>query len=518
VKRVTFLFLSLVFSWVAFGNESTYLDANSAYDYLNHIRKSSGMIPLRGNRTLEKSAKNHAQYLTQNVLDHNQQQDKKSFTGITPADRAIYSGYHSKGVTENFSSGQIDSIASIDGLMSAIYHRFGFLDFIQNEVGIGIIDHKDGIRFVYNLGNRQLNELCQKKRFQPSKSYYSSICSGKKKTPANLFERAEEQTALANPDFVIWPPHEAKEISPVFYDEIPDPLPDLLVSGYPVSIQFNPLKYKRVRLIQFKLFTKEDQERALPSRLVTSKNDPNHKFTKFQFSLFPLKRLDWNTTYVAKVIFLINGEKTAKIWNFSTKNFSEPIFHISARGELINLRPDHDGIIYIPPTRDFPFFRNLSWEALPHVETFVSREDKNTLRIHVTGKECDEVRFKLDGKRSFKIILAGKNNWNKQQKYNKSQLIECIPPQIKGIEGFLISGNNETKSVKNGHKYWIKSKNEGNRFKDLRTLFLKGTKVSVERVNKNLILVQINGALKSKVDFKYGNQESFTLVISEDQK
>ena len=519
MKFLVPFFLLFFLPHIVSASEVEYLNASSAYDYLNHIRKNLGMNPLRNNRILEKSAKNHARYLIQNPLSHYQNPNRASFTGKTPADRAIFEGYHSKLVTENFSSGQGDAIASIDGLMSAIYHRFGFLDFSQNEVGIGIADSDSGPRYVYNMGNDILNDLCKKEDFEPiSSSYYSTLCDQEKKIPADIFDQAEKQIPQLNPEVIVWPQNGANDISPVFYDEMPDPLPDLVVSGYPVSIQFNHSKFKYIKLIQFKLYQIGIKDTLVKTRLLTHKNDPNQKFTKFQFALFPFKRLDWNSRYKVKATFNLDGKKFVKTWEFSTRKFNQPIFHVSGEKELINLRPGNDAIIYIPPKKSLPFIRDLNWNSYPNVEAFVSWEDQNTLRIHVKGEECDEVLFKLDGNRSFKVVLAEKNNWNKGQIYNKTHAIECTPPEIKGLLGFFISGSGETMYVDNGTSYWIETKTEDNTFNDIVSTCLKGTKVSVKVIRKNIILVTINGAPGNIVDFNYRGNRSFTLVINENQK
>jgi len=205
---------------------------NNGLDYLNSLRSFAGMIPFQREMHLENAANNHASYLiNNNIFSHYESQNDTGFTGKTPSDRAQFSGYANAMVGENISSANENIAQSIDTLFSAIYHRFGFLNFDYDEVGIGFAQsdaYGYGNVYDYNMGI----------------STYSALAENK----------------LQNPDFVIWPVDGMDNIPPAFYKELPDPMPECSVSGYPISISFNPSKSKAIMIDSFKLYDKNNQE------------------------------------------------------------------------------------------------------------------------------------------------------------------------------------------------------------------------------------------------------------------
>ena len=184
-----------------------------AIKILNHYRTQSGMTPYVFNDALNKSAYNHVMYMeTNRVYDHKEKEGKKGFTGITHKNRAKHTGY--KGfaiVRENMSSNAANYKESIDGLINAIYHRFAFFDFRLDDIGIFAHHGKNLTGYVYNMGNTLLN----------------------KGEPNAVVDIMKKQAPI-----VVFPPNGSKGISPVFFDEMPMPLPGSKVSGTPVSLQF----------------------------------------------------------------------------------------------------------------------------------------------------------------------------------------------------------------------------------------------------------------------------------------
>ena len=108
-----------------------------ARTYLNSIRKAMHMQTLIQNDKLGAAAQAHADYLVSNgELSHNEIKGHKNFTGIRPADRAFRAGYDASRVSENLSTKNHSAHSSVDGLFSAIYHRFGFLNPGIDEIGV----------------------------------------------------------------------------------------------------------------------------------------------------------------------------------------------------------------------------------------------------------------------------------------------------------------------------------------------------------------------------------------------
>jgi len=135
--------------------------------YLNQLRTQAGMTTLQQQPALTRAAQNHAAYLANNHWRddrqplhsaHTEEPGGSFFTGKKVAQRVQHAGYPHDAVLENVSQGyadrQMDS--AIDGLMSAIYHRFTFLNFAVDEIGIGA---EEGVQ-VFELGRSDLRELC----------------------------------------------------------------------------------------------------------------------------------------------------------------------------------------------------------------------------------------------------------------------------------------------------------------------------------------------------------------------
>ncbi len=401
-------------------DQSFSMEAQAAYQYLNQVRTRAGMIPLKWNQVLAKSAASHAGYLEKNkLISHLEKPGLSGFSGVTPGERAIAQGYEIRKVIENYSSGRKDSMESIDGLMSAIYHRFGFLDFSIDEVGIALSKNGDSINFVYNMGNELLNRYCRFAIDTKETPYYEGICSRSERVSSVRVDRIENQTAMKNPGYVIWPVEGQKEVPTVFYEEIPDPLPGLSVSGYPVSIQLNPALYASARIKTFKLFriTKSGDIEIKATHLLTRRSDPNRKLTPLQFALFPLKRLDWGTEYQVRLNLVADDKVIEKTWTFVTQRVPYPMFVISAAGDALDVRRNATYAVYLPPTNQYPFIEKLEMESPYRVQVDVSWEDRNTVLLKLSGQKCQPVHFYLNGNRYFSMRLSSSDNLNPDHTY-----------------------------------------------------------------------------------------------------
>jgi uncharacterized protein YkwD len=146
--------LSVEKRFVVRSSENVQEEISRGLEYLNALREKVGLVPFELNPYLSKAAYNHAIYMAVNkVVGHYESEGYNDFTGVTPSDRVTYAGYPLRYVGENLSYGQENIYESIDGLFSAIYHRFGFLDFNYDDVGIVIYDNF----YVYYMGNSKLS-------------------------------------------------------------------------------------------------------------------------------------------------------------------------------------------------------------------------------------------------------------------------------------------------------------------------------------------------------------------------
>ncbi|MEA3229247.1 MAG: CAP domain-containing protein [Campylobacterota bacterium] len=412
-------FISLVttLSVVTSSLIATNLDKSDALIYLNELRNSAGLSSLSQNLILETAAQNHVNYLNDTGLtghyENNSSYPSEFYTGNAPHDRGVYAGYRGSYYLENFSSGQDGVEESIDGLMSAIYHRFAFLDNNIDEIGIGL---NSNLLFNYNMANSLTDSLCYGESYSGDEKYYFSVCSDSDfKIESTLYEKNLNYLADSSPDIVIWPPKNATDISPVFYEESPDPLPNRSVSGYPVSIEFNSYRYRdnNISIESFELYDAESEELITNSFVMDAVNDPNDKHNSYQFTFFPLERLAWNNIYRVEVNYSVDSSLYSKIWSFRTKNIPYPLYTLGSEEQNLTIKSDTAYAIYFQPQNENDTFNGTSYkyntEEVPTVEIY----DSNTLLVKIRGDEnryCN-VELKKDGVVTKRLFLKiGENN------------------------------------------------------------------------------------------------------------
>ena len=149
------------------GPDSDPAAAGQALARLNEIRRAARLPAFARAAALERAAAAHAAYLSRNVVPgqrapslHHQQRGRPGFTGETPAARALAAGYPHRRVSENVSARSADAAASVNGLMTAIYHRLAFLDPVMDEVGIAAA----GDFHVFVMGRSDYRAVCRGQR------------------------------------------------------------------------------------------------------------------------------------------------------------------------------------------------------------------------------------------------------------------------------------------------------------------------------------------------------------------
>lgn len=410
MKR-TIALLFLLLATEAYSATSDPAEVSQAYAYLNQLRVRAGLTAFSKNPQLEKAATNHANYLADNAIEgHFETQGTPGFTGVEPKDRTSYAGYRSLTVSENVSSGNSDSLDSIDGLMSAIYHRLGFLDLVNNEVGIGsgrVSQPNPFSAYVYNMGNSGYNTLCQGPAFSGVGSYYYAVCQPNINIEGKAFDNVTHQAQGNNPKIVQWPVAGDQDVLPVFYEESPDPLPDYSVSGYPISLQFNPLSFTKVNVTQFKLYRDQDSTEVTPTRLLNQTTDPNKKLSGLEFALFPLVRLEWNTAYRVEAKYIDDaGKENALTWRFKTRSLGVPYFTVTGSGEELSVPPTATFAVYVPPTSSSPTIGQINYSFSGGLNIQSSFKDGNTLLITLSGKDGQKAQFTFSGGRTFKLNVS----------------------------------------------------------------------------------------------------------------
>lgn len=379
--------------------------------YLNSIRNKVGLISLKTNNALTQSASAHAKYLIRHQkIGHFEKKGKKFYTGNTPSQRVKRAGYDSLVVRENISINDLGAKASIDNLFSAIYHRFTFLDFLSDEVGISSSHTKSqrSIKhiYTYTLGSSKLSSLCN--TFFPminNQYYMQDVCPNTSKMIAmKEFKETKRQAYAKNTKIVYYPYHGAKGIRPAFYNESPDPLPKYKVSGFPISVQFNPAYYTKVKLKKFRLYNSKGKE-IKKTKVLSQKNDPHHIFTALEFALMPLARLEYAEKYTIKFEAIANGKKIKKIWSFSTQKPKYEYYRISTKTKTLEAKAGTTIILYIVPSHRRDILKSYTMKAGIKAKFL----DANTLQVTLPkSKRNSQLKIKFSNKKSVLLQIKGR--------------------------------------------------------------------------------------------------------------
>jgi len=361
-----------------------------ARNYLNEIRQAMGMSMLSENEKLDRAAQAHADYLIiNNASAHEEIPGLPGFTGVSPMERALKAGYDSSYVSENLSTKNHSGVTSVNGLFSAIYHRFGFLDLSIDQLGLGAAQNASDSRksaFVYLMGNSELEHLCEIPSFKGNGRYVYKVCKDPEhRITEKKFRRALNYNKQQNPKIILYPYDGQEEVPPAFYNEVPDPLPDYEVSGFPVSVVFNDYYFKKVSIVSFRLFTEKGKE-VLDVRFMDRKHDPHHRFTDRQFALFPLKRLEYATRYRAEVTYRTKKGTEHVTWSFMTQKPMEKFHIIEGREETVTLDPNQAHILYFRPLGPHDIIKDILFP----MDVDITFMDNHTLKVSAMPENTDD--------------------------------------------------------------------------------------------------------------------------------
>ena len=289
----------------------------NAIDKINTIRSHSGLATLRYDSRLKKAAYRHARYLGVNgEKGHTEKQGRPEFSGVSPSNRIVRAGYHSRAVVENISFGEKSYSSSIDTLMATIYHRHGFLDFRIDSIGPARAGRRKSV-FVYDMSLSSLDRLCLYGSSVNSGKYVYDICSDRKKRISkSKFYALLRAIEKKSKPIVKYPYNGQKNVPSKYRRERPDPLAHMVNAGYPVSILFNPSYYRSVRLESFTL--KNLSGKYIKGRVLSKQNDRYHKLNKNVFVFAPLSPL-YRGAYEAHFTGVADGKRVNHKWRFWVK-------------------------------------------------------------------------------------------------------------------------------------------------------------------------------------------------------
>jgi hypothetical protein len=285
---------------------------------VNAQRRRAGMIALKNDYILSRSAYHHAKYLGRlGRKGHLERSGSPYFTGRTPFDRMARAGYPARVGVENISYGDSSYAHSVRVLMSTLYHRLAFLDFRIDSLGSSEYGNRRGRIYVYDMASSAVARLCRQRPRGGGRKIYG-VCADGSSLPLERFRQALASVKRRNPALVLWPPPGAHGVPRSFVRETPDPIPKVYNAGYPVTVQFNPARYRQIRMNRFRLL--DGRGREVRSRVLDSRSDPRHRLSPLEFALIPLRRLSPHTRYTVVFTGVADGKKFEKRWNFTTEN------------------------------------------------------------------------------------------------------------------------------------------------------------------------------------------------------
>jgi len=169
---------------------------------------------------------------------------------------------------------------------------------------------------------QRCSELDEQDKYKDSGRYFKLCADENVEIRTEYVDELDETLMQRNPAYVLWPYPNSTDMDTTFYGEIPDPLPDLEISGYPLSIQFNPAKVKTARIKHFSLQYQANNGTwaDVPYRFLNQQNDPNSKMSALEFAWFPLKPLQASTDYFVDATVIIDEQEQNISWQFQTKS------------------------------------------------------------------------------------------------------------------------------------------------------------------------------------------------------
>ena len=375
--------------------EFSFVPDSDAVSYLNEYRRGSGLSSLKQNQILSQAAKNHADYSAQNeYMGHDETAGRAKFSGADPVSRAIAAGYKSRHILENIAY-KNDFKEAVDGLFSAIYHRFAFLNLSVDEVGYALASKDKFNAFVFEMGNSRLNAFCARGASDTGAGrFYTNVCADKNLKIKD--DKFDNFTGSSKP-FVKFPGSTA--VTPYFSGEIPDPFPECKITANPVSIEFN-VNAGEIKFKDFEIF--KDGKKLQNLHVITSKNDVNSKFSKGQFAAFAREVFDFGAQYEAVFSYeQANAQSTgAQVkqikWSFKTKTPQNPYFD-ARDGDMLGVDAGKTYEIFFRPKDCNDLMTRYVYKVSGFAEAQIKQSGTNTLSVKLKGLAGDTLSIVAGG-------------------------------------------------------------------------------------------------------------------------
>ncbi|CAN7643284.1 CAP domain-containing protein [Massilia sp. LjRoot122] len=286
----------------------TYPMASAEYEFvnaLNQFRASVGLGLLAQSTLLDKSARNHLEYVLKNDVLNGGQVNMRTndaatgrsmfhienatyplYTGVNEAERARFVGYNGGYVGEElaFAGGKGGRIA-LSSLAATIYHRAGLMMQGLRDVGVAVgTDRSQTVTLEFGYVQPQSNAS----------------------------------------DFVgVYPASNQTGVGLHTYVETPNPFPELSTAtddfptktGYPISVVVK--EGVQLEVLTFTM-TEAGASSPLQGRVMTRDNDPNRMLGTNIAFFVASARLKPNTTYTVSFSGRAANVVIKKDWSFST--------------------------------------------------------------------------------------------------------------------------------------------------------------------------------------------------------
>ncbi|MBR1374536.1 MAG: CAP domain-containing protein [Cardiobacteriaceae bacterium] len=372
-----------------------------SFFYINEIRRKSGLNVLENNQLLNRAARNHAEYLViNNDSGHDEVQNKVGFTGISPTERAFYVGYQAT-VSENIAFNSFNQKTAIDNLMTAIYHRFGFLDFQIDEIGVGSGKIDNNSAFVFVMGNKKMEEFCRAGRQVIEQgSFVYGFCKNEKLAiRSDIFQKIKN---INSAEFIVFP-NDNLNSKIYFSNETPNPVPECKITANPISIEFNP-ETKPIKMLDFAVYD-EAENRIKNTKILTKDTDHNKKFSEKQFALFPLDVYDFGKTYRVEFSYIEGAREKRVEWQFQTK-FPEHDYFIVENDDKIFVEKDKTYDLFFKPENCNDYLDSYQLLFPRNVKIDITNPESNMLRIKVTGKGNARINIRTNNGKKITIFSS----------------------------------------------------------------------------------------------------------------
>jgi uncharacterized protein YkwD len=255
--------------------------------WLNYRRSQIGLSTLAEDVTVDRVAQGHSDYQRLNgTVTHDQKRGQPGFTGVTLEDRFKAAGYNfgtTNAIGEVIAATQDQNgFYMAEQLITAIYHRFVIFEPVFQQVGTGSAANAGYAYFTADFvtNNGYGTGL-------PSTALASWPIDGQTGVPINFLSDSEE----------------------------PDPVPDVNLVGYPISVHTN-----LTRKLTVQSFTVRARSGGanLQTRLLTKDLDPVNTTSQSVAAIIPLAPLAADTRYDVTFSGAIDGAAVSKTWSFTT--------------------------------------------------------------------------------------------------------------------------------------------------------------------------------------------------------